>query len=116
MDLSPDLTIRARLVSVDVEDGQRHIGFAEGDEDEPYALVSQPLKGGPVRLELNDPLFAAEGAIAALTRDGDTLILDIAPARAADLGFARRVGIRRAVPSEDWEAALAALARMHPVA
>jgi len=114
MDLSPDLTIRARRVSVDVEDGQRHIGFAEGGEDEPYALISQPTRGGPVRLELNDPLFAAEGAIASLESGPDALQIGIDPAHSAELGFARCVAIRRDCAPADWDAALAALARMRP--
>lgn len=115
----PDLTIRASRVSVDTEDGLRHIGFAEGDEDEPYALFSQATGGGPVRLELNDPLFTAEDAIASLSRDGDALVLRILPAHAPDLGFAQTVLIRPAAgpvapDGADWETALAALARMHP--
>ena len=114
MDLSPDLSIRARLVSVDVEDGQRHIGFAEGDEDEPYALLSQPTRGGPVRLELNDPLFAAEGAVARLDTGPDELRIGIDPALSPELGFARCVAIRRGCDPAEWEAALAALARMLP--
>lgn len=108
----PDLTIHATRASVDTEGGIRHIGFAEGGEDEPYALFTQPTGGGPVRLELNDPLFAAEDAVAGLQHDGDSLTLDIAPARAPELGFARRVLIRRATGMSDWDAARAALARI----
>jgi len=115
MDLNGDLTIRAGHVSVDLEYGVRHVGFAEGDEDEPYALFSQSTRGGPVRLELNDPLFVAEDAIESLSRDGAALVLLVAPGRAADLGFARRVVIRPAAGLTDWEPALAALARMHPI-
>ena len=112
----PDLTINATRASVDTEDGIRHVGFAEGDEDEPYVLFTQPTDGGPVRLELNDPLFAAEDAVAGLQHDDDSLTLDIAPARAPDLGFARRVLIRRVAAMSDWDAARAALARILPPA
>jgi hypothetical protein len=114
MDLNADLTIHARRASVDVEDGVRHVGLAEGDEDEPYALFSQALAGGPVRLELNDPLFAAEGAIAGLLCLPDRLEIRIAPGRTGELGFARHVVIRPAAGVAGWDRAVQALAAMLP--
>ncbi len=115
MDLSADLVIRAARVSVDIADGRRHVGFAEGGEDEPYALFSQSQRGGAVRLELNDPIFVADGAVAGAEAADDALLIEIEPGLAADLGFAHRVLLRQAPAGpghDDWTAALAALQRM----
>lgn len=107
-----DLTIRARVITVALADGERLVGLAEGDEDEPYVLFAQPAGGGPVRLELNDPLFAAEDAVARAAAEPGGLTIEIAPAAAPALGYARRVAVRVAPGAEGWEAACAALAAM----
>ncbi len=107
-----DLTILARLVTVAVAEGVRYIGFAEGGEDEPYALFAQATKGGPVRLEINDDLFTAEEAAARVTLDPTGLTVEIDPAAAPALGFARRVTIRLGGRVEGWPEALPALRRM----
>jgi hypothetical protein len=107
-----DLVVRASLASVTVDDGLRLVGFAEGDEDEPYALFSQPTGGGPVRLEVNDEVFAAEDAVAGLTVAEGVLTLDIDPGQRAAFGFARSVAIRVGPQTEGLAPAIAALRRM----
>jgi hypothetical protein len=112
MSAEADLVVRASLASVTVDDGTRLIGFAEGDEDEPYALFSQATGGGPVRLEVNDEVFAAEDAVARLTVAEGVLTLDIDPAQRAAFGFARRIAIRVGPQTEGLDPALKALRRM----
>jgi hypothetical protein len=107
-----EVTVGARLVTVAVAEGIRYIGFAEGDEDDPYALFAQSTRGGPVRLEVNDPLFSAEDAARRVTLDATGLTVEVDPAAAAALGFARRVRIRLGPATEGWPAALPALRRM----
>ena len=107
-----DLTVQARFVTVAVADGTRFIGFAEGDADEPYALFAQGTKGGPVRFEVNDEVFAAEDAAERVVLDAGGLTVDIAPDAAPAFGFARRVVIRLGAGVEGWPAALPALRKM----
>lgn len=107
-----DLTIRARLVTVAVAEGTRYIGFAEGDEGEPYAVFAQASGGGPVRFEVNDEVFGAEDAAARVTLEAAGLTVEIDPAAAPALGFVRRVSIRLGAGVEGWPAALPALRRM----
>ena len=107
-----DLSISARLVTVALAEGTRWIGFAEGDEDEPYALFAQGSKGGPVRFEVNDELFAADDAAARVTLSPGALTVDLAPEVAETFGFASRVTIRLGPRTEGWPEALPALRRM----
>jgi hypothetical protein len=107
-----DLIVRASLASVTVAGGERLIGFAEGDEDEPYALFTQATRGGPVRLEVNDALFAAEDAVRALVVGDGALNIEIDPPHRAAFGFARSVAILVGPRTEGLPAALVALRRM----
>jgi hypothetical protein len=107
-----DLTVRASLASVSVSDGLRMIGFAEGDEDEPYALFMQPTGGGPVRLEVNDEVFAADDAVARLVLGPNALTVSIDPAQSHAFGFARTVAITIGPQTEGLAPALTALRRM----
>ena len=107
-----DLTIRARLVTVAVADGRRYIGFAEGDEDEPYALFAQGTKGGPVRFEVNDEVFGADNAAARVVLGAGGLTVEVDPAAAPALGYAARVSIRLGAGVEGWPEALPALKKM----
>jgi hypothetical protein len=107
-----DLTVQARLVTVAVSEGMRYVGFAEGDEDEPYALFAQGTKGGPVRFEVNDELFGADDAAARVVLDAGGLVVEIDPAASASVGFARRVAIRLGPGTEGWPEALPALRKM----
>jgi hypothetical protein len=107
-----DLSLTARLVTVAVAGGTRYIGFAEGDEDEPYALFAQSTRGGAITLEVNDPLFSAEDAVTRVTLAPMGLSIEVAPAAAPALGFARLVTIRLLPATEGWPEALPALRRM----
>lgn len=107
-----DLTVRARAASVVVQDGVRLIGFAEGDEDEPYALFSQATAGGPVWFEVNDEMFGAEDAVASLAVSDSALRVTVDPTLAHVFGFARTVSIRVDPQTEGLTQALTALRRM----
>lgn len=107
-----DLSVRARHATVALAEGTRWVGFAEGDEDEPYALFAQGSKGGPVRFEVNDPLFSAENAVTRVTATPQGLTIAVDPARAPALGYARTVTVHLPEGAEGRDAALAALARM----
>lgn len=107
-----DLVVQARLVTVAVAEGIRYLGFAEGDEDEPYALFAQGSKGGPLRFEVNDPLFAAEEAVVRAVLEAGALTVEIAPGLAPAFGYAGRVVIRLGAATEGWPAALPALRKM----
>lgn len=105
-----DIVIKAAYGSVVEEDGTLFVGFAEGEEeDEPYVLFSQPLAGGPVRLEVNDEGFAAEDAVAAARLGPKGLDLTIAPGKERHFGWACSVGVRIGPGCEDAEAAIDAL-------
>lgn len=107
-----DLTVHARFATVAVAEGTRWVGFAEGDEDEDYALFAQGTRGGPVRFEVNDPLFTAEDAVVSVTVGADALRVELNPAQAADFGFARVVVVRLAPGADGRDAALMALRKM----
>lgn len=105
------LTVKAAHATVALAEGLRHIGFAEGDEDEPYALFTQPKTGGPVAFEVNDELFAAEDAVS-VRPDPRGLLVTIDPAHSAAFGFAAEVLIELGPRTEGAEPALKALRKM----
>lgn len=105
------LTVKAALATVATAEGLRHIGFAEGAEDEPYALFTQGPAGGPVTFEVNDDLFAAEDAVTARP-DPKGLLVTIDPAHTAAFGFATEVLIELGPRLEGLEPALKALRKM----
>ncbi len=105
-----ELVIRAAYATVTEEDGLRYVGFVDA-RDEAYALFRQPLAGGPVRFEVNDPDFGAEDAIETARLAPDSLALLLRPGKTGRFGYASAISIRLK-SCEDAEPALAALRAM----
>lgn len=105
-----DLTVKAAYATVTTEDGNRFIGFVDR-HDETYALFRQPLTGGPVWFEVNDPDFGAEDAVEQASIGPGGLEITLRPAKAGRFGYAFSVAVRLK-DCADAETALAALRGM----
>jgi hypothetical protein len=88
-----DVVIKAAYATVAEEDGVRFIGFVD-DQDESYALFSQPLAGGPVWFEVNDEDFGAEDAVSQAIHTAGGLVITLRPELAARFGYATSFDLR----------------------
>lgn len=108
-----DVVVKALYASVVEDEGHLFVGFAEGEgEEDPYALFRQPSGGGPVWFEVSDESLGADDAVESVTLSDKGLEIVIAPAKAAKIGWARRVAVRIGPETESAAGALDALRAM----
>lgn len=105
-----DLTVKAAYATITTEGGERFVGFVDRHE-ESYALFRQPLTGGPVWFEVNDPDFGAEDAVEQAQIGPGGLEITLRPAKAGRFGYAFSVDVRLK-DCDGAEAALAVLREM----
>ena len=111
-----EVTIKAAYASVVEDDGMLFVGFAQGeDADEPYVLFRQPVTGGPIWFEVSDETFGAPDAVGSIAFEKDRIVIGIAAAHMATMGFVDRVTVEVGPDCDSAEEAIAALRAMYPV-